>query len=94
MASLSQEEENYVRMSLLLTGISPRATRALFDREFHPSCLDSSLKKAYNKLMELKKKHVINESQWKLLFTRFPGKSKVLLLIGHYNLKLYYPITE
>ncbi|CAC5362213.1 unnamed protein product [Mytilus coruscus] len=72
MASLSQVEENYVRMSLLLTGISPRAARVLFDHEFHPSRLYSSLKKAYNKLMDLKKKHVINELQWNLLFTRFP----------------------
>ncbi|CAG2217417.1 unnamed protein product [Mytilus edulis] len=72
MASLSQEEENYVRMSLLLKGFATRAARALFDREFHPSRLDSSLKKAHNKLMDLKKKHVINDSQWKLLFTRFP----------------------
>ncbi|XP_063426833.1 uncharacterized protein LOC134710409 [Mytilus trossulus] len=74
MASLSAEEENYVRMSLLLTGISPRAVRVLFDSEFHPSCLDSSLKKAYNKLLDLKKKRVINEAQWNLLFTRFPDR--------------------
>ncbi|XP_063426126.1 uncharacterized protein LOC134709933 [Mytilus trossulus] len=72
MASISPEEENYVRMSLLLTGISPRAARVLFDREFHPSCLDSSLKKAYKTLFDLKKKHVINAAQWNLLFTRFP----------------------
>ncbi|CAC5378634.1 unnamed protein product [Mytilus coruscus] len=73
MASrLSQEEENYVRMSLLLTGISPRAARALFDHEFAPSCLDSSLKKEYNKLKDLQKKRVINQSQWNLLFPRFP----------------------
>lgn len=77
MTSLSEEEANYVRMSFLLTGVSPRAARVLFDREFHPSRLDSSLKKAYNKLKELKNKHVINESQWKLLFTSFPGKCKV-----------------
>ncbi|VDI16332.1 Hypothetical predicted protein [Mytilus galloprovincialis] len=73
MASrLSQEEENYVRMSLLLTGISPRAARALFDQEFAPSCLDSSLKKEFNKLKDLQKKRVINQSQWNLLFPRFP----------------------
>ncbi|CAC5399298.1 Putative ankyrin repeat protein L93 [Mytilus coruscus] len=73
MASrLSQQEENYVRMSLLLTGISPRAVRALFDREFAPSCLDSSLKKEYNKLKDLQKKRIINQSQWNLLFRRLP----------------------
>ncbi|CAC5364755.1 unnamed protein product [Mytilus coruscus] len=75
MASrLSQEEENYVRMGLLLTGISPRAARALFDREFAPACLDNSLKKEYNKLRDLQKKRVINQAQWKLLTPRSPGK--------------------
>ncbi|XP_076095628.1 E3 ubiquitin-protein ligase DZIP3-like [Mytilus galloprovincialis] len=74
MAPLSAEEENYVRMSLLLTGISPRAVRVLFNSEFHPSCLDSTLKKAYTKLLDLKRKNVINEAQWNLLFTRFPDR--------------------
>ncbi|CAC5415127.1 unnamed protein product [Mytilus coruscus] len=73
MASrLSQEEENYVRMSLLLTGISPRAARALFDNEFAPSCLDASLKNEYNKLKDLQKKRIINQAQWKLLTPRSP----------------------
>ncbi|CAG2247007.1 unnamed protein product [Mytilus edulis] len=72
MASISIEEENYVRMSLLLTGISPRAARTFFDREFAPTCLDASLKKEYSKLWDLKKKHRINQSQWNLLFPRFP----------------------
>ncbi|VDI33332.1 Hypothetical predicted protein [Mytilus galloprovincialis] len=75
MASrLTQEEENYVRMSLLLTGISPRAVRALFDREFAPACLDSSMKKEYNKLKDLQKKRIISQSQMNLLIPRFPGK--------------------
>ncbi|XP_052080315.1 uncharacterized protein LOC127718366 isoform X2 [Mytilus californianus] len=72
MASLSLEEENYVRMSLLLTGISPRAVRTKFDYEFAPACLDASLKKEYAKLFDLKKEHRINQSQWNLLFPRFP----------------------
>ncbi|CAG2220046.1 unnamed protein product [Mytilus edulis] len=70
--SLSLEDENYVRMSLLLTGISPRAVRKLFDREFAPSCLDASIKKEYNTLNDLKLKHRINQSQWNLLFPRHP----------------------
>ncbi|CAC5412677.1 unnamed protein product [Mytilus coruscus] len=72
MASLSVEEENYVRMSLLLTGISPRAARIFFDSEFAPACLEATIKKEYNKLFDLKKKHRINQSQWNLLFPRFP----------------------
>ncbi|XP_071159030.1 E3 ubiquitin-protein ligase DZIP3-like [Mytilus edulis] len=72
MASLSVVEENFVRMSLLLTGISPRAARIFFDGEFAQACLDATIKKEYNKLFDLKKKHIINQSQWNLLFPRFP----------------------
>ncbi|CAG2251631.1 unnamed protein product [Mytilus edulis] len=72
MAALSQEEENYVRISLLLTGISPRAARNYFDFEFAPACLDATLKKEYNNLLDLKKKHRINQTQWNLLYPRFP----------------------
>lgn len=75
-ASLSNKEENYVRMSLLLSGISPRGVRALFDREFAPICLYASLKKEFNKLNELKRKHIISQSQWNLLFTKSPGKHR------------------
>ncbi|VDI76466.1 Hypothetical predicted protein [Mytilus galloprovincialis] len=73
MASLSREEENYVRMGLLLTGISPRAIRTLFDKEFHPLTLDASLKKETMTLTDLKKKKSINQRQWDLIFPRKPG---------------------
>ncbi|CAG2237152.1 unnamed protein product [Mytilus edulis] len=72
MASLSVEEENYVRMSLLLTGISPRAARNFFDSEFAPACLGPAIKKEYNKLFALKTKHILKQAQWNLLFPRFP----------------------
>ncbi|CAC5418914.1 unnamed protein product [Mytilus coruscus] len=72
MASLSVEEDNYVRMSLLLTGISPRAVRTNFNYEFDPAYLDASLKREYDKLLDLKQKHRINQSQWNLLFPRSP----------------------
>lgn len=74
MASLSTEEENFVRMSLLLTGISPRAVRTLFDFEFAPVCLAATLKKEFSKLKDLQNKRVINQSQWNLLTPRFPSK--------------------
>lgn len=70
----SLEEENYLRMSLLLTGISPRAVRVLFDHEFAPECLYSSLKKEYYNLDKLKKTHRINQTQWDLLFPPSQGK--------------------
>lgn len=72
MASLSGEEENYIRMSLLVTGISPRAARTFFDSQFPPACLDATMRKEYSILLDLKKKHRINELQWKNLFPRFP----------------------
>ncbi|VDI30230.1 Hypothetical predicted protein [Mytilus galloprovincialis] len=79
MASLSVEEENYIRMSLLLTGISKGAARKLFDSEFSPRYLSASLRKEYNKLLFLKTKHLINRSQWNLLFPRYPPRFKETL---------------
>ncbi|CAG2253702.1 unnamed protein product [Mytilus edulis] len=70
--TLTEEEANYVRMSFLLTVITPRAVRTLFDREFAPECLEDSLEKEYHHLSDLKREHRINESQWNLLFPRFP----------------------
>ncbi|CAC5386111.1 unnamed protein product [Mytilus coruscus] len=70
ITTISKEEENYVRISLLLSGISQRAVRVLFDSEFHPSCLNASIKKKPNKLNDLKQKKIINQSQWDLLFSR------------------------
>ncbi|CAC5362240.1 unnamed protein product [Mytilus coruscus] len=72
MASLSPEEENYARLSLLLTGLSPRATRIYFDREFPPVSLTALLTKEHNILFELNTKKIINPSQWNLLFPRVP----------------------
>lgn len=72
MMALSKEEDNYIRMSLLLTGISPRAVRSIFDREFHPSSLDKSLKHKFNTLKDLQKKRIISSLQWNMLFPRFP----------------------
>ncbi|CAC5398581.1 unnamed protein product [Mytilus coruscus] len=64
--ALSPEEENYVRMALLLTGISPPAVRVLFDKEFPPASLSSSINTTTTKatLNYLKRK----KAQWDLLF--------------------------
>ncbi|XP_052087466.1 ankyrin-3-like [Mytilus californianus] len=70
MTTISEEEENYVRMSLLLSGISSRAVRSLFDSEFSPSCLNASIKKQYNIIHDLQVRKIINQSQWNLLFPR------------------------
>lgn len=76
MSSICQEEENYVRIILLLTGISQRAVRTFFDQEFAPPCLYVSLKKDQHNLYDLKEKHIINTKQWHLLFPKHPGKCK------------------
>lgn len=83
MTSVTQEEENYARMGLLLTGISLRAARVLFDKEFHPFSLKAALKEEYNKLQELKKKHVINENHWNLLFPKSSSKYQYYFLCFH-----------
>ncbi|CAG2213392.1 unnamed protein product [Mytilus edulis] len=70
ISHVSEEEENYLRMDLMLSSISPRAVRVLFDKEFHPSCLEASIKKECGKLNDLKKKRVINAAHWNLLFPR------------------------
>ncbi|XP_071178516.1 uncharacterized protein [Mytilus edulis] len=70
MAPLLEEEENYVRLALLLKGVSPRAVRSYFDREFPPTHLPSTLNTNYNTLQDLKLKRVLNHAQWNLLFPR------------------------
>lgn len=68
--ALSQEEENYVRLALLLTGVSPRAVRVQFDKEFPPTSLSLTMndKNAKKNLNDLRGKRVINQAQWDLLF--------------------------
>ncbi|XP_076072691.1 uncharacterized protein LOC143044521 [Mytilus galloprovincialis] len=70
ISHVSEEEENYLRMHLLMTGISSRAVRVLFDKEFSPVCLDATIKKEAGKLIDLKNKRIINRAQWELLFPR------------------------
>ncbi|XP_076083583.1 uncharacterized protein LOC143054461 [Mytilus galloprovincialis] len=70
MASLSEEEENYVRLALLLKGVTPRAVRTYFDKEFPPTSLPSTLSTSHNTLLDLKVKRIINQAQWNLLIPR------------------------
>ncbi|XP_063448382.1 uncharacterized protein LOC134727917 [Mytilus trossulus] len=70
MAPLLEEEENYVRLALLLKGVAPRAVRTYFDREFPPTHLPLTLHTNYNTLYDLKLKRVFNQAQWNLLFPR------------------------
>lgn len=69
MEPLSEDEENYIRLSLLLKGLCPRAVRIFFDKEFPPSLLPSTLKN--NKILyDLKFKRVLNQAQWNILFPK------------------------
>ncbi|CAG2239459.1 unnamed protein product [Mytilus edulis] len=70
MAPLLEEEEKYVRLALLLKGVTPRAVRTYFDRLFPPSYLPSTLNTNYNTLDDLKFKRVLNQTQWNLLFPK------------------------
>ncbi|XP_063418130.1 uncharacterized protein LOC134700907 [Mytilus trossulus] len=70
MAPLSEEEENYVRLALLLKGVTPRVVRTYFDREFPPTSLPSTLSTSKNTLWDLKLNRVINQAQWNLLYPR------------------------
>lgn len=65
---LSKEETNFLKLANLLIKISPEAVRSLFNREFHPGSLKSVLSKNFSKLDQLKKKRVITQTQWNLLF--------------------------
>ena len=66
--TLSVEEENFIRMSFLLTGVSPRAMRVFFDKIFPPLNLPSMIKKQYHILDDLKYRRSITNDQWSILF--------------------------
>ncbi|CAG2213014.1 unnamed protein product [Mytilus edulis] len=70
MAPLLEEEENYIRLALLLRGVAPRAVRTYFDKEFPPTYLLSTFNKNYNTLNGLFKKRILNQAQWNLLFPK------------------------
>ena len=65
---LSEEETNHLRMSSLLLTIAPRAVRTLFDGIFPPSGLQTVLNMEKAALENLKKKKIINQAQWNLLY--------------------------
>ncbi|XP_071141713.1 uncharacterized protein [Mytilus edulis] len=53
MAPFSEDEENYVRLALLLKGVTPRAVRTYFDREFPPTSLSSTLRVVDSKTFDV-----------------------------------------
>lgn len=76
MDPLSEEEENYVRLCLLLKRVTPKAVRVLFNNNFPPTYLPSIPNTDYNKLHGLYLKRILNRAQWDLLF---PTKGMLLI---------------
>lgn len=67
LSHISKEEENSLRMHLLLTRIAPKAVRVIFDREFPPHVLYASIRRVGG-LIRLSRNPVITQVQWKLLY--------------------------
>lgn len=70
MAPLSVEEDNYIRLLLLLIDVCPRAVRSYFDKEFPPDKLYSRFNTNYNTFLSLKSHKILNQDQWERLFPR------------------------
>ncbi|CAG2237667.1 unnamed protein product [Mytilus edulis] len=66
----SKEEMNYWRIISLLYKVAPSAVRVKFDEEFHPTNgLEQTLKQDKWRVLEpLKRKKIIHQVQWDLLF--------------------------
>ncbi|VDI69069.1 Hypothetical predicted protein [Mytilus galloprovincialis] len=66
---IPEEEENYLRIANLLIRVAPSAVRIQFNNEFYPGGLKSVLNKNRLNILEpLKRKRIINQAQWDLLF--------------------------
>lgn len=70
MEGFLDDEKNYILIQLVLTGISPLAVRKIFDKEFHPVCLKTSLKKETKKINQLLHRGVLNRTQMNLLYPK------------------------
>ena len=76
-ATTSKHESNYIKIAMVVLRVSSRAVRVQFDREFHPVCLQRTLRNAWSRLSDLKTEKYISQTQWNLLF---PRKGRLLYL--------------
>lgn len=68
---LTSEEINYLRIANLILRVAPTAVRVKFDKELNPAVLQKTLNQnRWNKLDLLKKKRIINNAQWDLIFPK------------------------
>jgi hypothetical protein len=51
---------------MVVLRVAPRAVRVQFDKEFDPVCLRGTLKSQQSRLLDLKNKKRITQSQWNL----------------------------
>ncbi|XP_076081216.1 uncharacterized protein LOC143052139 [Mytilus galloprovincialis] len=71
--SLTEEETNFLRLTILVIKLSPKAVRVLFDNKFPPTDLTNILKRKLSKLKSLNDKKIINLAQWDLLYPANKG---------------------
>lgn len=66
MATISEDEDNFVRKFMLLTKVAPRAVRILLDREIPPP-LSVFVNNNIWSLQSLYNTRVLNGAQWTVL---------------------------
>ncbi|CAG2235291.1 unnamed protein product [Mytilus edulis] len=71
--SLTEEETNFLRLTILVIKLSPKAVRVLFDNKFPPTDLTNILQRKFSKLKILNVKKIINLAQWDLLYPANKG---------------------
>ena len=76
-ATTSRHESNYIKIAMVVLRVSSSAVRVQFDKEFHPVCLEKTLKSEWGRLSDLQMKKRITLPQWNLLF---PKKGRLLYL--------------
>ena len=69
-ATTSSYESNYIKIAMVVLRVSPCAVRVQFDKEFHPVCLQRTLKSEWSRLLDLREKKRITQLQWNVLFPR------------------------
>lgn len=79
MAPISAEEQNFVRLMLLLNGVTPRAVRTLFDKIFPHTNLNATLQ-ANRHILESRKN--LNQAQLDLLFPKLNGMFLTINVFG------------
>lgn len=68
-SKLSQEEDNFLRLVKLVSGIAPKAVRKTFDQFFAPNRLNTTLKQEEPKLRQLNRQKRITTTQLNLLLS-------------------------